>query len=224
MFEIDTAALTASLQNTDGLSESIQFEQLMRIFDLSPRPLPQQLEISLLNDKNQSYGLLLESPEPLPAERVQGITISMTSVSQTIDEFHNTLKLIRADIQRITPPGEGVYPDFNEQWVEVLLLEKTDLSGYRIEYRDNAAEDEAFNLFYTFAPASVYPAGTKLIIHSGVKPDVATSQRNTCRSMPDTSQPFIPSGTYIRLVDAMTVLFTSAGFSRILDIRPRTST
>ena len=72
MFEIDTAALNAALQNADGLEEQVQFEQLMRVFDLSPRPLPQQLEISLLNDKNQSYGLLLESPEPLPAERVQG--------------------------------------------------------------------------------------------------------------------------------------------------------
>jgi hypothetical protein len=150
MFEIDTAALNAALQNADGLEEQVQFEQLMRVFDLSPRPLPQQLEISLLNDKNQSYGLLLESPEPLPAERVQGITLSMTGLSETIDEFDHTLKLIRAGIQRVTPPGGGGKPDYNKQWVEVLLLEKVDLSGYRIEYRDNTArEDEAFNLYYT---------------------------------------------------------------------------
>jgi hypothetical protein len=50
-----------------------------------------------------------------------------------------------AGIQRVTPPGGRGKPDYNKQWVEVLLLEKVDLSGYRIEYRDNTAwEDEAF--------------------------------------------------------------------------------
>ena len=47
----------------------------------------------------------------------------MTSVSQTIDEFDHTLKLIRADIQR-NISGKGGNPDYNEQWVEVLLLEE----------------------------------------------------------------------------------------------------
>ena len=203
-FAIDTAALNASLQNADGLEERVQFEQLMRVFDLSPRPLPQQLEVSLLNDKNQSYGLLLESPEPLPADRVQGITLSMTGLSETIDEFDHTLKLIRADIQRITPPRGRGNPDYNEQWVEVLLLEKTDLSAYRIEYRDNTAgEDEAFNLYYTFAPDSVYAAGTKLIIYNGLKPEVETAQtEHVPLYAGQIAQSFIPSGTYIRLVDA----------------------
>ncbi len=171
----------------------------MEIFDLSPRPLPQQLEISLLNDKNQSYGLLLESTEPLPAERVQNITLSMTALSETIDEFDHTLKLIRADIKHISTG------DYNEQWVEVLLLEKTDLSGYRIEYRDNAVgEDEAFTSFYTFVLASVYSAGTKLIIYNGVEPaDAATMPtEHVTLYAGHSAESFIPSGTHIRLVDA----------------------
>ena len=45
MFEIDASALNAALRNADGLEEGVQFEQLMRVFDLGPRPLPQQLEV-----------------------------------------------------------------------------------------------------------------------------------------------------------------------------------
>ena len=202
-FEIDADALNASLQNAAGLEESVQFEQLMEVFDLNPRPLPQQLEISLLNDKHQSYGLLVESPEPLPADRVQDITLVMAGVPDAIDEFDATVKLIRADVRRITPLVGGGSPDFNKQWVEVLLLEKTDLSAYRIEYRDNKTDDGAFNSYYTFAPESVYPAGTKLIIYNGLKPGVEAAQTEHVLLYSDhTAQPFIPGGTYIRLVDA----------------------
>lgn len=189
-FEIDTAALTSALQNGDGVSEWIQFEQLLGIFDLSPRPLPQRLEVSLINDKDQSYGLLLESPEPLPAARVQDVIISRNSVAESIDEFRNTVKLIRTS--------------FNEQWIEVLLLEEIDLSGYRIEYRERAAEDdEPFTLYYTFGAGSVYPVGTKLIVNNGVAPNVAPAPIEHVRLYAGHSaQSFVPGGAYVRIVDA----------------------
>jgi hypothetical protein len=206
-FEIDTAALTASLQNTGGFSDSVRFEQLMEIFDLNPRVLPQRLEVTLLNDKNQSYGLLLESPEPLPAERMQSITISMANAAETIEEFQGTVKLIRADIQRTVS-------DFNEQWIEVLLLEKTDLSGYRIEYRDRTAEDdEPFNLYYTFAAGSVFPAGTKLISYNGEEPSVAPAPtEHVPLYSGHSSQSFVPRGTYARIVDAEATIVHQRSF------------
>jgi len=40
VFAIDTAALNSTLQNPDGVAEWVQFEQLMQVFDLNPRPLP----------------------------------------------------------------------------------------------------------------------------------------------------------------------------------------
>jgi hypothetical protein len=156
-----------------------------------------------LNDKHQSYGLLLESPEPLPADRVQDIHLAMAGVPDAIDEFDHALKLIRADVGRITAPAGGGSLDFNKQWVEVLLLENSDLSAYRIEYRDNKTDASAFNSYYTFAPESVYPAGTKLIIYNGPKPGVETAQtEHVLLYSGHTAQSFIPGGTYIRLVDA----------------------
>lgn len=203
-FEIDTAAMNATLRNANALEEWVRFEQLMVVFDLNPRPLPRRLEISLLNDKNQSYGLLLESPEPLPAGRVQGIALSIAGLSETLGEFDHALKLIRAGIQRLTVPRRGRNPDYNKQWLELLLLEKSDLSGYRIEYRDSAAgDDEPFSLYYTFAPGAVYPAGTRLTIYNGPKPDVATPPtEHLLLYAGHTAQSFIPGGTSIRLVSA----------------------
>ena len=201
-FEIDTVALTASLQNSGGLSDSVRFEQLMEIFDLSPRVLPQRLEVTLLNDKNQSYGLLLESPEPLPAERVQTITISIADIAETIEEFQGTVKLIRADL--------------NEQLIEVLLLERTDLSGYRIEYRSRTAEDdEPFNLYYTFAAASVFPAGTKLIINNGEEPGVAPPPaEHVPLYAGHSTQSFVPGGIVVRIVDVQDTIVHQRPFLR----------
>lgn len=201
-FEIDTSSLNSVLQNSDGVEEWIQFEQLMLVFDLHPRPLPQQLEVTVLNDVNQSYGFLLECPEPLPAQRVQEITLFRSSVAEPIDEFHNRIKLIGAEIQRTTIPGTR-RSDYNRQWIEILLLERTDLSGYKIEYRDNAADEEdAFNLFYTFAPGSIYPVGTKLIIYNGANPNVLPeSTEHMLLYAGHNARSFIPSGTTVRLVD-----------------------
>ena len=66
-YEIDGTVLVQILANSE--EDSVKFEQLMLLFDLNPRPLPDRVEMALMNDRHQSYGLLLESPEPFDWSR-----------------------------------------------------------------------------------------------------------------------------------------------------------
>ena len=173
-FAIDQSILQIILDNQAGYDESVQFEQLMDLFDLNPRPLPNQLEIMLLNDQSQSYGLLLESPEPIPAERVQQIELHKFAPSNAspIEPFAGAVKLIGAKLQRDRSGGIQIIT-FNETWIELLLLDTTDLSGYQVEIKAHSEQDDLmYTQYYTFGANSIYKAGTKIIIYNGAAPSV----------------------------------------------------
>jgi hypothetical protein len=133
---------------------------------------------------------------------VQTITLSIADIAEIIEEFQGAVKLIGADL--------------NAQMIEVLLLEQTDLSGYRIEYRRRtAADDEPFNLYYTFAAGSVFPAGTKLIINNGEEPGVAPAPtEHVTLYAGHSTQSFVPDGTIVHIVDAEDTIVHQRPFFR----------
>jgi hypothetical protein len=122
----------------------------------------------LVNDGSRSHGLLFESPEPLDWDRLE-ITLVHTDISDAVEEFDNKIKIVDASIA--TTQNNGGPEDYNKQWVDLLVLETGDLSGYTIEHlAAEAPEDEAYQTFYTFTEYLVYNAGTLVRIYSGQDP------------------------------------------------------
>jgi hypothetical protein len=89
----------------------------------------------------------------------------------------------------------------NTQWIELLLLETTDLSDCVIEYRSVAApEEEAYQEFYRFATGTTYLAGTLLRVHNGFEPTTAAEQQEAIYVYADHSSfSFSSQGTWVRL-------------------------
>ena len=110
-----------------------------------------------------------------------------------VEEFDGKIKIVDASIRKADT-------DLNTQWVDILVLETTNLSGYKLEYlAASAAETDAYQEFFVF-PNDVYLAGTLLRIYNGpdfgVSPDdVEYIQLYANRS----SQTFEPAGTFLRL-------------------------
>ena len=80
--------------------DSVKFEQLMSLFDLNPRPLPERIEVALMNDRHQSYGLLLESPEPLDWSRTE-LKLLFAKPADTIEEVDSLVKIIDGNVENI---------------------------------------------------------------------------------------------------------------------------
>lgn len=137
-----------------AVTEYIKFDQLMNIFDLHPRSLPQQTELTLLNDKTGSYGWLFESAEPLEWDRCECL---MTSSRQTtaIDYHAGSIKIIAGN----AAPAE--------QTVSILLMATTDLSDFTVSYQQGKA---AIVEYYRFPAGSRYNAGTLITIHNDTEP------------------------------------------------------
>ncbi len=179
LFELDNTVLESILDNPEDHSTQVQFEQLMQLFDLNPRPLPQQLEILCLNDRVRAYGILLETPEPLAHDRVNDISLLMAKQSLEYSVFTGSIKIINAQTRRVniqgavtgSPAASTETIEMLEK-IEILLLKRCDLSGYRIEFGDPLIETESFNTVYEFVHNSEYPAGTKIIIHTASESDL----------------------------------------------------
>jgi len=192
-FVIDATVLTQILSNAE--SEAVKFEQLMTLFDLNPRTLPEKVEVSLIDDKNGSFGLLVESPEPLDWDRLQ-TSLLFAEKNNPVEEFDGKIKVVDASIKKADT-------DPNAQWVDLLILETTNLSGYMLEYLAvSAAATDAYREFFVF-PDEIYLAGTLLRVYNGpdfgVSPDdVEHIQFYANRS----SQTFEPAGTFLRLKTA----------------------
>jgi hypothetical protein len=198
-YEIDAAALEQVLVNSED--EAVKFEQLMMLFDLNPRQLPEQVEVLLVNDGSRSHGLLFESPEPLDWDRLE-ITLAHVDNSDAVEEFDNKIKIIDASIA--TTQNKGGPDDYNKQWVDLLFLETGDLSGYTIEHLAiNSSDGEAYQKFYTFTGSHIYNAGTLVRIYNGQEPGHAPDDVEPVYLYAGyRSQAFQPAGEIIRLKSA----------------------
>ncbi|MEM7021539.1 MAG: hypothetical protein AAF637_03000, partial [Pseudomonadota bacterium] len=163
-YTIEQAAFDHAL----GLAEDddVAFERLFELFDLAPRTYPERVEITVLNDQAGDYGFLMESPEALDWSRLE-VTLSTASPPQPVPEWPvGPVKLIDAQVVRF---GSATSPDYNRQWVELLVQDDLDLSDYVLD-ATRATEPENFTPFYTFPSGSSFRAGTVIRVHNGTDP------------------------------------------------------
>jgi hypothetical protein len=199
-YETNATVLEGILTNSE--EESVKFEQLMSFFDLNPRPLPERIEVALMNDKHQSYGLLLESPEPLDWDRTE-LEVLFANRGDTVEEFDSRVKITDASVESIGIPRE-ISIDYNSQWIEILVLETTDLSGFTIDYLPvSASEGEAYKEYYRFPEESLYLAGTLIRIYNGSEPASSSAANEPVYLYANHNQgTFEAAGTYVRIKDA----------------------
>jgi PKD repeat protein len=76
------------------------------------------------------------------------------------------VRVIRANID---PAGLDA-GNYNEEWVDLLLLEETHLNGYVLEHVTNPGTPrEGRELYYRFSESAPFAAGTVIRIHSGAQ-------------------------------------------------------
>lgn len=189
------------------------FEDIMNLFGIGNRKLPRTLEITLLNDDTRSYGLLLESPEPIDWHRVT-MEIVYMNTNSVVEKASSSVKIIDAKIDASTDRRE-----YNREYLDILLREDTDISGLRIEHRSLSGQPtDEFTEYYTFADnEGIKPAGTVLRIHSGLapsEPDPDSEPLHRYRTAEGDSPQwcFDPAGETIRVLDAQGNLIHSRIF------------
>ena len=172
----------------------MQFEQLLEVFSIPlSRPLPLKVEITVLSDKASTYGLLLESPEPLDWERVS-LSAFYAGLQQQLDIHDEVIRLSAASIRPASDP--------NQQYVDVFCRDRTDISGYTLEYRAlSAAEDDPYSQLYTFAENSSFDPGTLVRVHLGEAPTPGEGTEHVYLYAGPVDAPFSHQGEVIRLLD-----------------------
>ncbi len=157
---IDTTGLNGSIGNKD-------FEELNLIFGLGIRDYPDDFEILLLNDENNTYGLLLESPEPIDWNRVTTEFFHKGS-DEEITECLSDVKLIDAQLQG------SESENFNNEYIDILIKEKNDLSGCTVLCKKTDEQD--FSIYYTFGENEIFQTGAIIRIHSGKESEYESSE------------------------------------------------
>ncbi len=190
-YTLDVVVLEQIL--TNGEEEQVQFEQLMEHFDLNPRMTPERLEITLINDSSNSYGFLMESSEPIDWLRTE-LKLSHSALNDVVDAHDGKVKII----------GGTLAPS---QWVDVLMLESTDMSNWVIEYRELALTEEAdYQPYFEFPASGIYNAGVRIRIHNGEEPVVTsgdTEHEHVDLYVGHTSDVLPTSGTQIRIKNSV---------------------
>jgi len=161
-----------------------RFDRLAHLFGFGSQPAagapgrwlrqpPRGLELTLLRDGAERYGLLLESPEPLDPARVHLGTAA--GKAQYRGGFAPVLARLAGDVKLLDVAGGG---DLANEAVDVLLLAATDLSDWKIESAA-AAPSALYAPHFTFASAPAYPEGTVVRVHTGVAPTVPDPDETT---------------------------------------------
>ncbi len=157
-YAVDASVLEQILSNSE--ESQVKFEQLMGLLDLNPRMVPERTEITLINDLNQSVGLLLETPEPVDWIRTS-LKLSFVAEDHAIQPFNSTIKIVKGDLAAA-------------QWVEVFFLESADISDWAIEYR--ALDSDDYLEYFRFPTGSSYNAGTCVRINNGEESRVTSGE------------------------------------------------
>ena len=150
-------------------NESIAFEQLTQLFGLNQRPLPEKLEIMLLSDKNENYGILIESPEPIDAKRTV-FALEYIDDTTTVIESVSPVKIMAPIIRQ----SEDDPVALEEESIDLILQYAFDLSGYKVLLK-YAGEDDYIEHF-SFDEGEKHPAGTIIKIFSGLPVDMNTRE------------------------------------------------
>ncbi|MFZ5760359.1 MAG: DUF6603 domain-containing protein [Thermodesulfobacteriota bacterium] len=182
----------------ETLKEGVRFEQLMDIFGLTSRSLPERVEVTVINDENKAYAFLLESPEPIVWDRIQ-MGIKFYNDTITVNEASGLLKIIGANISASSSDST----DYNEEWIEFILQERYDLNGLSILHK--TAPDAEYAEYYWFQGEKILPAGTIVRVHSGRQTDQPQDEREhrfRAKDEPDEKWQFDSAGEWLALEGA----------------------
>lgn len=150
--------LKALIEDAHSKRDDI-FQKTVDLFKLEDRPLPEQIEINVLEDANGRYGFMIESPEPIQwrIDRKGRVTLEKVQRSDNMIApsmpAYGPVKFIDCDLQA--------------DWVEILVQTDLDLSGYKIERIYSSTPPDTY---YRFDEGSRFRAGTIIRIHSGFPP------------------------------------------------------
>lgn len=135
------------------------YDRALECFGLGDRPLPERLEINVLEDEYGRYGFLVESPEPIHW-KLNGPGRVSLQVKKGMEEIasptpaYGLAKLIGCKL--------------GEEQVTLLVQADVDLAGYRIEQVNG--EGDGGVLYYEFGARSRFQAGTVLQLHVSEPP------------------------------------------------------
>jgi hypothetical protein len=119
-------ATSVALGTSPSETETRNYESLAKlVFAATASQTPSHLQIAQVVIDVTPFALLVQSPEPIDWKR------------SALEVFHNKRRLTQAELPKeikLTSLSRGTSQP-NEESVEILLREATDLTGSRIEYR-----------------------------------------------------------------------------------------
>ncbi len=152
----------------------------------------------------------LRTPEPIDWTRTT-FAIAFSSEQTVATAVAGPIKLVSVDYASSDP---------NDEIVDLLVLEPTQLQGLRLEFRPRLIVTEADQLwqpYYTFDAATLYPAGTRVRVSSGATAFSAASSPtqatfNVAATTTSEQLHFSPYGVELRLVSAAGVVWHTRQF------------
>jgi hypothetical protein len=139
--------------------EGQQFDRVFALVGMEGKALPKRVEVTVLDDANRSYALLIESPEPLAWERIQLTVRRRAAAFESLLTPMSPVKFIAAGFA----PSDAA-ADLVQEFVDIILLESLDLAGTKIQVQDDVG---TWQDYFAFPEDEVTPEGTVLRVHTG---------------------------------------------------------
>jgi len=207
--------------NTRRESEAQNADKALEMFGLNGRQIPEVVSVTLINDFKRSYGILIESPEPLPANRV---TFSISRHKTPIKSA--PLDDSPAKIVALGFADSDSAADLVSEYVDIIALKTFLLAGARILLKDNGND---WQEYYTFTETGTILEGTLIRVHTG-SADADTNPLQEVRHfyMQDNggqaTRRFTKTRPVCRIVDAKGIIlherfFLKGGFDAISEFR-----
>ena len=110
----------------------------------------------------------------------------------------------------------------NNQWIDILILETTDLSEFTVEYLPiSAGQEEPYQEYYRFPENSLYLAGTLIRVHNGSQPTSDDETEHVNLYADHQTGTLDAAGTLMRIKDAhdetlhTRPIFSNAGLNEL---------
>lgn len=139
---------------------SSDFDDIAAMFHVVAITRPDRLRCTILADRAQQWGFLIDSPEPLDRERIS-LSLGWYQYPMTAVRVSDSLRILDVHL------GNRGTADYNSEWIDVLVLSTGDLSGYRIVQVVGSAPSA---VLYTFGAGLSVEEGDVVRIHAGVAP------------------------------------------------------
>jgi hypothetical protein len=200
LIKLQERLLEINIQRED---EAQYFDDAVSFFGLDISQLPAIVTITLLRDAGRSYGLLVESPEPLPSNRV---TFTIEHHVTCIDLVSSPLSVAKLNAVGFAETDNP--EDLVKEYVDLVLMGSTSLNGMCILASNDGSN---WQEYYKFTSADRFPEGTVIRVHTGAA--ISDTSRDpelehfySQDSGGSATRKFTASTVQIRLVDAQNSL------------------